>query len=149
MLLQGAMALAVIGIAAVPAAPLVAQSATAPHTAVSSLPDYQLEVGVTWDATLSNATTSSKFWMQGGTVEAQGRFCCGLGLVADVAGAHIMTINSSGVGLDMVTATFGPRYTWTLGRKRYGLFAQGLVGIVNGFNSVAVARRYENSSGVR
>jgi hypothetical protein len=117
----------------------MAQIATAPHTAVSSLPDYRLEVGVTWDATLSNATTNSKFWMQGGAVEAHARLCCGLSVVADLAGAHRITNNSSEEGLDMVTATFGPRYTWTPGRKRYGIFAQGLVGIVSGFNSVLPA----------
>jgi outer membrane immunogenic protein len=35
-----------------------------------------------------------------------------------------------------VTTTFGPRYIWTPARSRISLFGQGVVGQVNGFNSV-------------
>ena len=45
-------------------------------------------------------------------------------------------MNSAGAGLDMVTATFGPRYTWSPRHARYELFGQGLAGVANGFNSV-------------
>lgn len=56
---------------------------------------------------------------------------------------HISNIDSSGVGLDMVTATFGPRYTWSPRRARYALFVQGLAGVANGFNSI-----FPSNSGV-
>jgi hypothetical protein len=72
--------------------------------------------------------------MQGGAAQIHGRFYSGLGVVADVAGAHIANINSSGVGLDLVTATFGPRYTWS--RPRFSVYGQGLVGEAIGFNSI-------------
>jgi hypothetical protein len=48
---------------------------------------------------------------QGGSVQMYGRFWHGLGGVADVAGLHTGSVHGSGVGLDLVTATFGPRYT--------------------------------------
>ena len=64
-------------------------------------------------------------------------------MVADVAGMHISNIDSSGVGLDMVAATFGPRYAWSPRRARYALFVQGLAGVANGFNSI-----FPSNSGV-
>lgn len=96
----------------------------------------ELDVAITYDATLSRDITSKNFWMQGGAVEVHGRFYGGLGVVADVAGMHIGDINSSGVGLDLVTATFGPRYTWSPRGGRYAIFAQGLGGVANGFNGI-------------
>jgi hypothetical protein len=57
--------------------------------------------------------------------------------VADVSGLHTANAgNSSGVGLDLVTATFGPRYTWSSPRGRYAVFGQVLAGEGNGFHSV-------------
>jgi hypothetical protein len=74
--------------------------------------------------------------MQGGGVQLHGQFYRGLGMVADIAGMHTSNINSSGVGLDLVTATFGPRYTWSPAHAKYALYAQGLVGLGLGFNSI-------------
>ena len=62
---------------------------------------------------MSNATTTDRFWMHGGSAQLHGQLYRGLGVVAEVSGAHTGGINSSGVGLDDVTATFGPRYTWS------------------------------------
>jgi hypothetical protein len=101
-----------------------------------------LEFAFTYEGTLSNATTSSHFWMQGGGAQIHGQFYHGLGMVADISGEHIANINSAGVGLDMVTATFGPRYTWSPSRSRLGFYAQGLVGQAWGMNSV-----FPNSAG--
>jgi len=69
----------------------------------------RLEVGFTYNPVRSNSAGDESFWMQGGSAQAEGRFWRGLGVVADVGGSHISNIQSSGVGLDMVTATFGPR----------------------------------------
>lgn len=119
------------------AVPLAAQQRSSPNT-----PRGTLEVSVTYGAMLSNAITSSRFWMQGGSVEIAGEFYRGLSVVADVSGMHTGNINSSGVGLNLVTATFGPRYTWSSAKSRYELFGQGLVGEANGFNGL-----FPNASG--
>jgi hypothetical protein len=95
-----------------------------------------LEVAFTYEGTSSDSTTSSHFWMQGGGAQIHGQFYHGLGVVADISGAHIANINSTGVGLDMVTATFGPRYTWSPKHSRSSFYAQGLVGEAWGMNSV-------------
>jgi hypothetical protein len=99
-------------------------------------PKAGLELAVSYDATRTNVTTGTNFWMQGGSVAAEGRFYRGLGVVAEVAGLHAANINSSGVDLDMVTATFGPRYTWQIPNRRLQLFGQELLGQANGFHSV-------------
>ncbi len=130
MLLCGAK-MTIMMAAVILAAPLVAQSA-----AVNAAPKYPLDVAVTYNATMSTATTGKSFWMQGGSAQVHGRFYRGLGVVADFAGTHTGNINSSGVSLDMVTATFGPRYTWSPAHARYALFGQALVGDAFGFNSV-------------
>jgi hypothetical protein len=95
-----------------------------------------LEVAFTYNATLTEQITNSRFWMQGGSAQIHGLLYRGLGVVADISGAHIANINSTGVGLDLVTATFGPRYTWTPARSRVSVFGQGLLGIANGFNGI-------------
>jgi hypothetical protein len=105
-------------------APLLAQDASA------------LEMAVTYNATRGGSVPNTNFWMQGGSVELQARFYRGLGVVAEIASAHATNIQSSGVGLDLVTTTFGPRYNWTPAHRRYELFAQVLAGSANGFNGV-------------
>jgi len=51
----------------------------------------------------------------------EGRFWRGLGVVADVNGHHTANMHVSRVGLDLVTATFGPRYTLPIGELWPGL----------------------------
>jgi hypothetical protein len=97
--------------------------------------DSSLEVAVTYDAVLGNVTTGANFWMQGGSMQLHRRFWHGLGIVADVAGLHAGNLNQSGVGLDLVTATFGPRYTWSRAHSRYSVFGQALAGGGFGSNS--------------
>ncbi len=96
-----------------------------------------LEVALVYNPLMSNLVGSSGFWMQGGSVQVHGQFWRGLGVVADVSGLHTANAGGlSGVGLDLVTATFGPRYTWSTPRGRYAVFGQVLAGEVNGFHSV-------------
>jgi len=130
MLLCGAK-MTVMMAAALMAAPLVGQSAAA-----NAAPKYPLDLAVTYNATMSNSISGKSFWMQGGSAQLHGQFYRGLGVVADIAGTHVGNINSTGVELDMVTATFGPRYTWSPAHARYALFGQALVGDAFGFNSV-------------
>jgi hypothetical protein len=93
------------------------------------------EVSIMYDASRANVIAGNSFWMQGGSLEVQRRFWHGLGVAADVGGLHTTSMNNSGVGLDMVTATFGPRYTWLTPHARYSFFGQAMGGIANGFNS--------------
>lgn len=114
---------------------VLAQSAAAQTTAAP--PERgRLEVSVTYGALLSNAITSDRFWMQSGSVEVEGPFYHGLGAVADIGGMYTGNIKSSRVGLDLVTATFGLRYTWVPMKKRYEFFGQGLLGEANGFHGL-------------
>jgi hypothetical protein len=114
---------------------ILAQTAVAQATAAQ--PDRgRLEVSATYGALLSNAITSDRFWMQGGSVEVEAPFFHGLGAVADIAGMHTGNIKSSSVGLDLVTATFGLRYTWAPMRKKYEFFGQGLLGEADGFHGL-------------
>jgi outer membrane immunogenic protein len=96
-----------------------------------------LDVAVVYNPLLANVVSGNRFWMQGGSVQGHGQFWHGLSVVGDVSGLHTAsTGGSSGVGLDMVTATFGPRYTWSSAHRRYAVFGQALVGEAHGMNSV-------------
>jgi hypothetical protein len=132
-LLAGAMAVATIM-----AQYAAAQNTSAPGSSAQTQAPASgsLDIALTYNATRSDLVTSSQFWMQGGSVQIEGRFYGGWGAVADIAGMHIANINSSGVGLNMVTATFGPRYTWSPAHARWSIFAQSLVGEAFGMNSV-------------
>jgi peptidoglycan-associated lipoprotein len=113
-----------------------------------SAPDRQirpsLDLAVTWNSTLANVTSGDTFWLQGGTVQVHGQFRHGLGAVADITTLHVGNMNSSGVGLDMVTITAGPRYTWT--HNRFAVYGQFLLGEANGLNSVFPSASGANSS---
>jgi hypothetical protein len=115
------------------------QAQTQPEAAAS--PRGTLEVAFSYNATMADAITGNSFWMQGAGAQIHGQFLGGLGMVADIASAHQSNINSTGVGLDMVTATFGPRYTWSRPHQRYGLYAQALAGTAIGFNGLFPAPR--------
>src|ERR1700677_1285387 len=98
-------------------------------------PGTPIDVAIIYDASRANVVAGTGFWMQGGGIEMHGLFWHGLGVVADVAFLHAASMNEAAVGLDMVTATFGPRYTWSKPHSRYSLFGQVLAGEANGLNS--------------
>ena len=112
---------------------LPAQKAGEPQATPAA--PLRFDIAVTYDATSSDVVGGSSFWMQGGGIQAHGLIYRGLGAVADFSGSHRGNIQSSGVALDLITATFGPRYTWQPAHARYSLYGQGLVGIAKGFNS--------------
>jgi hypothetical protein len=106
-----------------------------------------LEVALVYNPLMSNVVGGNSFWMQGGSVQVHGRFWRGLGVVADVSGLHTANASASpGVGLDLVTAAFGPRYTWSPSRGRYAVFGQVLAGEANGLHSVFPAAGGANDS---
>ena len=96
----------------------------------------RLEVAVLYDSLLSNVVRANRFWMQGGSIQVDGQFWHGLSAEADISGFHAQNANNAGVGLDMVTTTFGPRYRWSPVHHRYSFFSHALVGEANGFNSI-------------
>ena len=96
----------------------------------------RLEMAVLYDALLSNVVRADRFWMQGGSIQIEGQFWHGLGAEADISGFHAQNANNAGVGLDMVTATFGPRYLWSPAHHRCSFFGHALVGEANGFDSI-------------
>lgn len=125
-LLFGAMATTSVG----------AQNALPEDKSITA-PTSHLEVAITYNALHANAAGGNGFWMQGAGVQAEAYFTHGFGVVADLTGEHTADMRHSGVGLDMVTITFGPRYAWQLARSlRTALYGQALIGEANGFNSV-------------
>jgi hypothetical protein len=102
-----------------------------------------LDVAVVYSPVRANMVGGYGFWMQGGSVQVYGQFWRGhsqfwqrLGVVADVSGLHAAHMNGTGVGLDMVTADFGPRYTWSPANHRYAIFGEAKVGEAHGMRSI-------------
>jgi hypothetical protein len=96
----------------------------------------RLGVAVLYSPLLSNVARANRFWMQGGSIQVEGQFWHGLGIEADISGFHKQNASNTGVGLDMVTAAFGPRYRWSPAHHRYSFFGHALLGEANGFNSI-------------
>jgi len=121
---------------AVLSVPLLALSQAGPSTAkaVNSAPLSRLEAAVTYNPMAAGLVSGNNFWMEGGSGQLDARLWRGLSLTADIGGQHNSNMRSSGVGLDIVTTTFGPRYRWQ--RKGYTFYGQMLVGEAHGMNSV-------------
>ena len=73
---------------------------------------------------------------QGGDIDLSATVYRGFGIAMNVAGTQAQDISGTGIDLDTVTATFGPRYTWSRPSKRISIFGQGLIGISNSWNSL-------------
>jgi len=99
-------------------------------------PQGRFDAAFTYNPMRSNVVGSGGFWMQGASAQAEVRLTHGLGVAADIGGLHTGNINSSGVGLDMITYTFGPRYAWSPARHKVSFYGQGLVGGAHGFNGL-------------
>jgi len=119
--------------------PIVLEAQQQPAAAVASPPEFDL--AFTYSAQRSNiVNTGNIFWPEsGGTAELSALLSHGFGLAANLGGAHASNI-VPGVDLTMITATFGPRYTWShaLGgdrEKRIRFFGQALVGVSFGMDS--------------
>ena len=93
-----------------------------------------LNVAATYDSARFIEIKGNSFWVQGGNIQVQARLGDHIGLVADARGLHTSDINSSGVGLDMITTTAGPRYTFK--RGKVSLFGQALAGRAMAFNGL-------------
>jgi hypothetical protein len=108
----------------------------AAQTAESAPPqgNNALSTAVEYNALRANGTTTGGFWMNGGSLDLHGQIWHAWGLAGVITGDRTGNINSSGVGLSLITATFGPRYTWS--RARTVAFGQFLFGGARGFDSV-------------
>ena len=101
---------------------------------------HEVDVAVTYTEQYSNLVSTPTFWHSGGSVELSAQFHRGFGLAANVAGTQTSNAADSGNSLSLVTATFGPRYTYykPLGsehKRSLAVFGQGLLGQAWGFNS--------------
>lgn len=120
---------------------LLAAGMHAQSKAAVYAPDHQeLELAVTYTADYSNLVPTQTFWQQGGSVELSAQVYRGFGLAANVTGTETSNAAGSGVSLNLVTATFGPRYAYNhaMGaeqKRSFSIFGQGLVGQAWGFDS--------------
>ncbi len=95
---------------------------------------HEFDLAVGYNTQRSSGTGGASFWQQGGLLEVSAQAYRGLGFAVLISGGHIENRNGSGTGLDMITTTFGPRYT--LSYKGVGIFGEGLIGNAKGFHSV-------------
>lgn len=100
----------------------------------------KVDLAVSFVADLTNPVGGSNSWLTGGGIELGIDAWRGLGIAANVTGAQASSISAMGVGLGLVTATFGPRYryTWrnTSGKRTISAYGEALLGEANAFNSV-------------
>ncbi len=101
---------------------------------------HEVDAAVTYTEQYSNLVSTPTFWHSGGSVELSLQAYHGFGLAANVAGTQTNNAAGSGVGLSLVTATFGPRYTYykPIGsehKRSLAIFGQGLIGQAWGFDS--------------
>jgi len=115
-------------------------------TQATHSPASSLDLTLTYNAQSTNIDTSNRFWMQGGSAQLHGQFWRGLGVVADVAELHTANMHNSGAGLDLVTASFGPRYTWQLPKRKIDVYGQFLAGEAWGMHSTFPASNGVQSS---
>lgn len=92
------------------------------------------------------ASSTERFWLDGGSIELGVNVWRGWGVAANVTGSHADSIGSSGVPLSLVTTTFGPRYRWHEGR-RISIYGQGLVGEANAFHTLIPGASGSQSGG--
>jgi hypothetical protein len=122
------------------AASLLAPAALRAQAPYSAKEHHEVDLAVTYTEQYSNLVSTPTFWHGGGSAELSAQLSRGFGLAANVAGTQTGNAAGSGVGLSLVTATFGPRYTFyhPLGaepKHSLAVFGQGLLGQAWGFNS--------------
>jgi hypothetical protein len=118
----------------------VSLQAQAVPAAASTTGHQETDVAVTYTEQYSNLVSTPTFWQPGGSVELSAQLYRGLGLAANVTGNNVPNAANSGIGLSIVSANFGPRYTYyrPIGaedKRSVAVFGQGLIGQAWGFNS--------------
>jgi len=96
----------------------------------------RIDFALTYSATEANIVGSGNhFWLNGGTAELAAKAYGGLGIVANITGSH-QANTGLGVPLNLLTTTFGPRYTWMSPKHTFTIFGQGLIGEAHGFRGL-------------
>jgi hypothetical protein len=95
-----------------------------------------IEAAASYKFSYANTTTPQEFWQNGGSIEVHGQFWKGLGAVGRMDALHTSNMAGTGVGLDLVTTVFGPRYTWSPRASRFRYFGEVLGGFAKGSNSL-------------
>jgi peptidoglycan-associated lipoprotein len=101
----------------------------------------RIELAFSYSAAFAGQPAGTpSFWLNGGNAEVASKIYRDCGLALNITGLHTGS-TGAGVPLNLLIATIGPRYTWTLkkpskGRPSVSLFAEGLVGAAHGFNSL-------------
>jgi hypothetical protein len=106
------------------------------NSALAESTGGRLDVTFAYNVAKANIVSGTGFTLQGGTLQVQDRFWRGLGVVADVSGLHAGATPNSSAGLNLVSATFGPRYTWFPGQARVKIFGEALGGEAWGSSSM-------------
>jgi hypothetical protein len=122
------------------AAPILLTVGSKAQMPTASSSHQEVDLAVTYTAQHSNLVSNPTFWQQGGSVELSTQTYHGLGIAANITGTEVGSAANSGVGLDMLTTTFGPRYTWykpqgASHKRSLAVFGQGLIGESHGWNS--------------
>lgn len=129
----------------------LAAPAVAAQQPADGAPRDALDIAFTYAAQHSNTTAGNSFWLQGGNAQIAETFYHGLGAVANITATHASNIQSAGVNLTLVSATFGLRYAENLpayksSRRRLRAFGEALGGVANGTSSVFPASGGAQSS---
>jgi peptidoglycan-associated lipoprotein len=101
---------------------------------------HEVDLAVTYTEQYSNLVSTPTFWHGGGGIELSTQTYRGLGVTANIAGTQTDNAAGSGIGLTLITATFGPRYTYykpfgSEHKRSLAIFGQALGGQAWGFNS--------------
>jgi hypothetical protein len=131
-------ALLLLGAATLTVSPMRGQQTAAAPSDLRSHAAQEVDLAFTYAPMRSDLTNTTPFWSQGGGFELSAGFYHGLGIAMDINGSHAGNAGGSGVSLNIVNTTFGPRYTWAPHLQRYSVFGQGLIGESHGFDSIFI-----------
>lgn len=114
----------------------LAASAAIAQTTHSEQVGPRVDVAVNYSYMRANAAPGSCgcFSLNGGSTEGAVHVYRDLSAVFDLTGVYASTTSSAGQSLALVTYTGGPRFSYPLRRGQMVPFAQGLVGVVHGFD---------------
>jgi peptidoglycan-associated lipoprotein len=94
------------------------------------------QIALLYQATHANTVPGYGFWMQGGSLQASVRVLSHWSAVADLFGSHTGQMPAAPTGLDLMTITFGPRYSIKPSRCHCSIYGQALGGYARGSNSL-------------
>lgn len=104
--------------------------------------ERSMDIGVTFNAARANTVPTYNFWMQGGGLQAAANLTHHWAAAVDVSDVHTGQMPHVNAGLDLLTLTFGPRYSVSSPSGRLKVYGQGLGGYAHGSNSL-----FPNSQG--